>query len=72
MTTPLAASRRLLAEIHTETQQEEKRLHLMHTAGADHFSERLNQALPTLTDADLDGYTREAGALAAMKDGDRP
>jgi hypothetical protein len=68
---PLVAPRRLLAEIHAETQHEEKRLRLMHTAGMDHFSQGLAKAVPTMTDADLDGYTREAGALAAMREGRR-
>ena len=72
MTDPLAAPRRLLAELHAETQQEERRLHLMHTAGADHFAQGLRQSLSTMQDEDLDGYTREAGALAAMHSGSRP
>ena len=69
---PLAIPRRLLAELHAETQQEERRLSLMHTAGADHFAKSLNSSLSTLTDEDLDGYTQEAGALASMRAGRRP
>ena len=68
---PLAQAKRLLAELHAETQHEERRLHQMHTVGHDHFHQRLNKAVPTLTDGDLDGYTREAGALAAMSAGRR-
>ena len=47
---PLAQAKRLLAELHAETQHEEKRLHQMHTVGHDHFHQRLNKAVPTLTD----------------------
>lgn len=68
MIDPLAVPRRLLAEIHAETLHEEKRLRLMHTAGMDHFSQGLAMAVPAMTDADLDGYTREAGARGVDRD----
>ena len=68
---PLATPRRLLAELHAETQLEERRLHKMHTAGVDHFAQGLAKGLPQMGDGDLDGYAREAGALAAMREGRR-
>ena len=70
-TDPLAPAKRLLAELHAETQHEEKRLVLMKTDGADHFHQRIQGALATLTEGGLDSFTREAGALAAMAEGRR-
>lgn len=62
----LAAPRRLLAELDAETRQEERRLQAMLTDGHDHFHSRIHRALPQMGDHDLDGFAREAGALAAM------
>jgi len=67
MTDPLKAAQQTLAELHADTMREEIRLRRMHGAGADHFLSRMNKALPTMKDEDLDGYTREAGALSAMR-----
>ena len=66
MTDPLAVPRRLLAELDAETRQEEHRLHTMLTDGHDYFHSRIHQALPQMGDHDLDGFAREAGALASM------
>lgn len=67
----LAAPRRLLAELHAEAQLEERKLRAMHTEGHDHFHARIHQALSQMGDHDLDSWTREAGALAAMEEGRR-
>ena len=69
---PLDAAKQTLVELHADTMRGELRLRRMHGAGADHFLTRINQALPKMTDADLDGYAREAGALMAMRNGARP
>lgn len=72
MTNSLDAAKQTLAQLHADTMREEFRLRRMHGAGADHFLPRIDQALPTMTDADLDGYHREAGALMAVRNGARP
>ena len=66
MTDALDAPRRLLAELDAETRQEEARLQTMLSQGHDFFHSRIHQALPQMGDHDLDGFAREAGALAAM------
>jgi hypothetical protein len=50
-----------LAELHVETQHEEKRLELMKTDGADHFHARIHGALAQMGDHELDNDTRKAG-----------
>lgn len=71
MTDPLDTARTTLAQIHAETVQQESILRQMHTEGLDHFQPGMLKAAAELTDGDLDNYTREAGALAAMQEGRR-
>lgn len=63
-----AAPRRLLAELHAETQLEERRLHAMKTEGHDHFHTRIHQTLAQMGDHDLDGFTPEPWAHATSTD----
>jgi hypothetical protein len=50
MTNPLAAAQQTLAELHADTMREELRLLRMQGAGANHFQQRINQALAAITE----------------------